>query len=344
MAPLYPMPIVIKKKRKSDMIARTRRSLAAAPTPMAGLALGIASLGWCWENAGQFDGRLQLLGAAIAAALLLILTGKFLLHPRLLWQDLAHPVVGSVVPTYAMATMVVSKAIGMLNPGLGQGIWLFAVALHLIFLATFVWHRVKEFEIHHMVPSWFAPPVGIIVADVAYPGGPFAGLAEGLLWFGLLCYGLMLPLMIYRLIFSHEVPDAAKPTIAILAAPASLSLAGYLTVSEEPSLLLVAVLLGIAVLMTGIIYLAFVKLLRLPFSPGFAAFTFPLVIGATALFKVGHLLSQWPQAAHYAAQVNQLAYLELAVATLIVGYVALRYLMFFLPLGQTRMLSEPVRR
>jgi tellurite resistance protein TehA-like permease len=36
------------------------------------------------------------------------------------------------------------------------------------------------------------------------------------------------------------------------------------------------VLLGIAVLMTGIIYLAFIKLLRLPFSPGYAAFTFPL--------------------------------------------------------------------
>ena len=49
------MPIVI-IKRVFAMIARTRRSLAAAPTPMAGLALGIASLGWCWENAGQFDG------------------------------------------------------------------------------------------------------------------------------------------------------------------------------------------------------------------------------------------------------------------------------------------------
>ncbi|MEG0010113.1 MAG: TDT family transporter [Aeromonas sp.] len=326
------------------MIASTRRSLGNAPTPMAGLALGIASLGWCWENAGQFDGRLQLLGAAIAAVLLLILTCKFVVHPRLLWQDLAHPVVGSVVPTYAMATMVVSKAIGLLAPTLGQGLWLFAVGLHLVFLATFVWHRAKEFEIHHMVPSWFVPPVGIIVADIAYPGGPFAELANVLLWFGLICYGLMLPLMLYRLIFSHEVPDAAKPTIAILAAPASLSLAGYLTVTAEPSLLLVAVLLGIAVLMTGIIYLSLLKLLRLPFSPGFAAFTFPLVIGSTALFKVSHLLSQWPEAAHYVAQINQLAYLELGVATLIVGYVALRYLMFFLPLGQSGALSQPVHR
>ncbi|MFQ2645716.1 TDT family transporter [Aeromonas caviae] len=326
------------------MIARTRRSLAAAPTPMAGLALGIASLGWCWENAGQFDGRLQLLGAAIAAVLLLVLTVKFLIHPRLLWQDLAHPVVGSVVPTYAMGTMVVSKAVGLLAPTLGQGLWLFAVIIHLVFLATFVWHRARAFEIHHMVPSWFVPPVGIIVADVAYPGGPFASLATGLLWFGMACYGLMLPLMLYRLIFSHEVPDAAKPTIAILAAPASLSLAGYLTVSQDPSLLLVAVLLGIAVLMTGIIYLAFIKLLRLPFSPGYAAFTFPLVIGATALFKVSHLLSQWPQAARYAEQLHQLAYLELGVATLVVGYVAQRYLMFFLPAVQNDLPGQPARR
>ncbi|MNT40977.1 hypothetical protein D3C72_1773230 [compost metagenome] len=68
------------------------------------------------------------------------------------------------------------------------------------------------------------------------------------------------------------------------------------------------------------------------------------MIGATALFKVGQLLSQWPEAAHYAAQINQLAYLELGAATLIVGYVALRYLMFFLPLGQGGMLEQPLRR
>ncbi len=68
--------------------------------------------------------------------------------------------VGSVVPTYAMGTMVVSKAVGMLDAGLGEGLWLFAVLLHLAFLATFVWHRAKQFEIHHMVPSWFVPPVG----------------------------------------------------------------------------------------------------------------------------------------------------------------------------------------
>ncbi|MBR9858526.1 MAG: TDT family transporter [Gammaproteobacteria bacterium] len=295
---------------------------------MAGLALGIASLGWCWENTGLFTGGAQVLGAGIAAVLLLILVAKFVLHPRLLLEDLAHPVVGSVVPTFAMATMVVSTAVG---GHVGTGLWLLAVALHLVFLVTFVWHRFKDFQLHHMVPSWFVPPVGIIVAAVASPGGAMAPLAQGLLWFGMSCYALMLPMMLYRLIFCAEVPDAAKPTIAILAAPASLSLAGYLTVSSMPAPLLVAVLLGIAVLMTALIYLALIKLLRLPFSPGYAAFTFPLVISATALYKVAALAQQWGLDESTQEQLRLLAGGELVVATLVVAYVALRFMLHFGP-------------
>lgn len=310
------------------MLNTTRNRFANVPTPMAGLALGIASLGWAWENVGLFSGGAQTLGAIIASALLLILTGKFVLHPHLLAQDLAHPVVGSVVPTFAMATMVVSNAVG---GHVGAGLWLCAVALHLVFLVTFIWHRLKDFKLHHMVPSWFVPPIGIIVADVASPGS-FDPLAQVLLWFGIACYAVMLPMMLYRLIFCAEVPDAAKPTIAIMAAPASLSLAGYLTVTTEPAPVLVAILLGIAVLMTALIYLAFIKLLRLPFSPGYAAFTFPLVIGATALFKVATLAEALGLDT---ATVNQLRWMaegELVIATLVVSYVALRFAQYFNPL------------
>ncbi|KLV01615.1 C4-dicarboxylate ABC transporter [Photobacterium aquae] len=315
------------------MIKATKKKVLGAPTPMAGLALGIASLGWCWENGAELHGYGQIGGAAIASVLLLVLLAKFLFHPKALWNDLSHPVVGSVVPTFAMATMVVSKALGMYFPLAGQVLWLVAVVLHLGFLTLFTIHRVREFELHHMVPSWFVPPIGIIVADVAFPGGVFRPLAEGLLMFGMAVYAVMLPVMIYRLIFSHEIPDAAKPTIAILAAPASLSLAGYLTVSQVPSPVVIGLLGGIAVLMTFIIYVAFFRLLRLEFSPGYAAFTFPMVIGATALFKTAAWMASQGYAQHYVGQVAALAQFELVVATLVVGYVALRYLAFYRPIS-----------
>ncbi|GHB11951.1 TDT family transporter [Salinicola rhizosphaerae] len=306
--------------------------LQNAPTPMAGLALGISSLGWCWESFAPLGGVAQVTGAIIGGALLLILIAKFVLHPRLLWADLAHPVVGSVVPTFAMASMVVSKAVAQwLSLELGVALWLAAVVLHLAFLATFIVHRVRQFELRHMVPAWFVPPVGVIVADVAFPGvAALHPLATGLLYFGMGLYAILLPIMVYRLIFADEIPDPAKPTIAIMAAPASLSLAGYLTVVAEPSALVVALLGGIAVLMTLVIYLAFVKLLRLPYSPGYAAFTFPMVIGATALAKTAGWMQAQEFHAHDVALVHGLATLEVLIATAIVGYVAARYVGFYL--------------
>ncbi|EEX38775.1 TDT family transporter [Vibrio furnissii] len=314
------------------MIRTAKNKVMGAPTPMAGLALGIASLGWCWENAADLHGVGQWTGAALASVLLLVLTVKFLCHGHLLRQDLAHPVVGSVVPTYAMATMVVSHSVGQFFPITGDALWLMAVVLHVIFLASFVYHRAKAFELHHMVPSWFVPPVGIIVADVAFSGNPaLAPIAHGALLFGMLAYAVMLPVMIYRFMFTQEVPDAAKPTMAILAAPASLSMAGYLTVTATPSPVVIALLFGIAVLMTAIIYLAFTRLLRLPFSPGYAAFTFPMVIGATALFKMAHWMDSIGMAAQDVHQVHALAMVELLVATVVVSYVALRYVMYYQP-------------
>ncbi|ENY3836006.1 TDT family transporter [Vibrio vulnificus] len=308
------------------MIQRTKAKVMGAPTPMAGLALGIASLGWSWENLATLNGYGQWISAAIASGLLVILAIKFLFHRHLLQQDLAHPVVGSVVPTFAMGTMVVSNSLGHFFPVAGDVLWLVAVVLHIVFLVSFLYHRAQNFELHHMVPSWFVPPVGIIVADVSFSGNAaLAPIAHGALVFGMVAYAVMLPLMIYRFMFTHEVPDAAKPTMAIMAAPASLSLAGYLTVTAQPSPVIIALLFGIAVLMTAIIYLAFVKLLRLPFSPGYAAFTFPMVIGATALFKMANWMQQAGLSSHYVEQVRMLAGVELLVATVVVGYVAVQY-------------------
>lgn len=314
------------------MIQAAKAKVMGVPTPIAGLALGIASLGWSWENAANLHGLGQWLGAAIASVLLLMLALKFLLHNHTLREDLAHPVVGSVVPTFAMAGMVVSHSVGQFFPAAGDGLWLFAVLLHVIFLVSFIYHRAKAFELHHMVPSWFIPPVGIVVADVSFSGNPALDfVAQGALMFGMLAYAVMLPMMIYRFIFTHEISDAAKPTLAILAAPASLSLAGYLTVASGPSPVVIAVLFGIALLMTAIIYLAFTQLLRLPFSPGYAAFTFPMVIGATALFKMVHWMETLAIAPHYIEQVYALATFELIIASLVVSYVALRYMLFYLP-------------
>lgn len=306
------------------------QNIRGLPTPLAGLALGIASLGWSMENALPLYGYGQSIGAAIALVMILSLLGRFTLHPDTIWQDMKHPVIGSILPTFAMATMVISKAIGNDHASLGAIIWLCAIAVHLVALAGFIYHRSKDFLLNHLVPSWFIPPIGLIVADVTCPNPEYYGIAMVLLVIGMACYAIMLPWVIYRLMFVAEIPDAAKPTIAIMAAPASLSLAGYLTVVETPSPFICAVLLGIALLMTLVVYFAFFKLLRLPFTPGFAAFTFPLVIGATALYKLSDATKIYDVTFAMSEQLRVMAHVELVIATIIVAYVSVCYLRFWL--------------
>ncbi len=306
------------------------RETERIPTPAAALGLALASLGWILESAFPLGGFGQALGAFFAAPLLLAVAIKFLLHPALVRKELTHPVLGSVMPTLCMGFMVASKAIGLASPLAGQALWILAVAAHCGILCGFARRHLRHFELARMLPSWFIPPVGIITAALTCPGGAFTLFAQALLAFGMASFGLLLPLMLYRLIVHAELADAVKPTLAILAAPASLSLAGYLSIAPDPSLLLCMVLLGLALLLTTTVYLSLPRLLRLPFSPAFASFTFPLVIGATALYKASALFARSPVAAEYAEALRWLASIELLIAALVVGCVCILYARAFL--------------
>ncbi|MDP5206352.1 TDT family transporter [Alishewanella sp. SMS8] len=293
----------------------------AIPTPLAALALGIASLGWCWDKALQLQGALQTAAALFALVCLSLLLFKFIRQPALLREDLANPILGAVLPASAMALMVIATA---LPSSLGRWLWSIAVVLHLWLLVAFIWHRVGTLQFNQLLPGWFVPPIGIVTAVVTCPAAVSENVIQGIFWFGLLCYAVLLPLVIIRLLFAGSVPLAARPSLAVLAAPASLCLTGYLSLTSPAQPMIVLSLLILALVMTSIIYAAMLYLLRLPFSPGFAAFTFPLVIGATALFKASEQFALWQQP-ESAALLQQLAYLELVIATLVTLYVSFRF-------------------
>ena len=124
------------------------------------------------------------------------------------------------------------------------------------------------------------------------------------------------------------VADSAKPLFCIYTAPMSLCLAGYLTTAAQPSLAFAAVLAAAAQVLYVIVLTQLPKLLRLPFYPSYAAFTFPFVITAIALQKFLALLS----AAGFAAPaaLSWLLAAETVVACIMVGYALARYLIFLL--------------
>jgi len=306
---------------------------AGVPTSIAGLALAIASLGWCWEGSVHFGGQLQMLGALLASPLLLLLLLATLFNPQRLTKDLSHHISGSALPTFCMALMMIANAINEIAPLFSLWLWFVSIALHLLFLLFFCYYRLQAFTFEHLLPSWFIPPVGIVVASISLPesGGGAELIAHALLLFGLAAYVILLPAVLYRYFMLPAFTDSEKPTTALFAAPASLILAGYLTICEQPNMLFVGLLAILAVTMTLFVYFSFNKLLRLPFSPGYSAFTFPLVIGATAMFKMQQYLLGSGASLWLSELVGIIAYGELVIATLMIAYVCLRYIAHFNP-------------
>ena len=304
--------------------------LIKIPTPLAGLALAIASLGLCWDSAVDLNGSFQVSGALLSSLIMIPLFFKFLFNPSLLKQELAHPVVGGIIPTGAMAIMVIANAIAVFSFQIGQIVSWFAIIFHLVCFIAFIFYRSKNFTIKQVLPSWFIPPIGLVMAVVTHPGGLPHLISNLLLLLGFISYAVLLPAVLYSLIFSGELKAPLKPLIAILAAPASILLLAYLTASTTPSTIAVGALLTIAIMMTFYIYFALIGLLRLPFSPAYSSFTFPLVVSAIALIKTSHYILKQGVDNEWYMLITQLANIELIIASTMVCYVIFRFIKSFL--------------
>ncbi|KKL88518.1 hypothetical protein LCGC14_1923890 [marine sediment metagenome] len=301
-----------------------RESFAKIPAPLAGLGLGVSCLGIVILNFNILFGNIL---GVIAAIVLSIYLLKIILNVSAFKNDLNHPVFSSIVPTFSMGIMIMSNYLGQIIYEAGRIVWIVAVILHGLLLINFLRNILKEFDFLNILPSYFIPPVGIVVACVSGGMFNFSILSETLFYFGFISYFITLTFIIIRL-QRGNIPSQNKPTLAILAAPASLCLAGYLSLNSVPNPVFISILVPLSIIMTIIVYAMFIKLLRIPFNPGYSAYTFPVAISAAAMVKFTGYLKNLGNA--WASNVEVFAIIEVYIAILIVFYVGIRYLYFYI--------------
>ncbi len=299
--------------------------LEKLPVAVAGLALGTAGLGNVMGT--EIHGALRLFCATIAGIFLILILVKKFTYPKQLWKDISHPVAGSFIPAFDMCLMVIADLLTNYSLALGQTLWYIAIVLHIAFATSFFYHRFRDFNLNHMLPSWFVPPVGIVVACVTGSHMHAQELTHVIFYIGFAIYAIMLPPMFYRLIFGERISEAQLPAFAIMGAPASLCLAGYLTTFPQPNPEIVGILLALSLMMTSLVYISMVRInhFRIRFMPIYASFTFPLAIGATAMLKYSNFVGRNTDSGQF---WHTIGFTEMCVAIVVISWVLIRMIHF----------------
>jgi tellurite resistance protein TehA-like permease len=307
-----------------------KKFISNIPAPITGLGLGLASLGTVMTMFFPTAGTILKYMACMVALIYFL---KVLLHPKAFLNDLKHPVFSSIVPTFSMTLMILSTFIAQWSKQIGEYIWLIAIVLHALLFINFITLVLKDKKFSNIIPSYFIPPVGIAVACVSGKMFNYPQLCQAILYFGLGSYLITLILVMIR-IFKEEIPKPKQTTIAIMAAPASLCLASYLTISNNPSPTLLYILVPLSIVMTLYVYFKIPNLLKIPFNPGYSALTFPLVISAIAMLKFATYLANSSNS--WAPYVKQFGVIELGIAIAMVMYVTLRNVHFLTIMNKSK--------
>ncbi|GEA52997.1 tellurium resistance protein [Vibrio inusitatus NBRC 102082] len=299
------------------------------PPSQAALALGLIGLGQAWalyipDVGNVIRPYLALMGTLILIPVLL----KYSLNPRLFLADIKHPLSGSLMAPMSMALLVLCDYLATEIPHIASILWLISLGLHITMMVLFFGFQFANFKMVNVVPSWFLYPVGVISSTLAGSELGHKVFSQNMAMLCIGIYFLMLPLVLYRLVFFGKLPRRARPTLAIMAAPINLTLAAYLVNFPDPDPILTGALAGIAITMTLLIYLCYINLLRLKFQPSIAAVTFPSVISAIAMSR----LTTWFELAHEDWYwLHKFGMFELTIATLLVLWVSAGYVAMYWP-------------
>ncbi len=265
----------------------------------------------------------------VATIVLLLYFVKIAKYPKVCKKEYETVVPCSLYAAVTMILMILGSYYFDYIPALGKGIWAAAVAIHAVHILIFTYRNViKNRDVNTFVPSWFVTYNGIMVSCVVGGAMNAAGVLKYIVYYGIIIYFIIIPVMIWRLI-NVEVKAPVYHTMAVLLAPCSLCVVSYLNVIQNPNPILLSVLYVCVLASLGFIVWKLPKFFAFSFTPGFAGLTFPMAIGIVASTKMAGYLNGIGNE-KLAGIVTQLSGFQVYLTTMIVGFVLLNFVIMAL--------------
>ncbi|PGT99574.1 hypothetical protein COD21_31255 [Bacillus cereus] len=298
------------------------KKLQHIPIPISGLILALFSIAKL-QLSFHINGLayvMMTLGYIFLAGLLC----KIFFTPKQVVNDLKNPIIAAVSPTFTMAIMVLCS-IFMVKSTIWEIVWVIAASIHFALMIYFTYRFVLKSKVtmSHIYPSWFIMYIGMAIMPLT-AGSLASSITTVVFWASIIFYIILLPLVLIRIFIMKNLEIPTQPLTTVLCAPGSLSLAAYLAHFNTKSMSLIWILLILSQILYVIVLWQLPKLLNLPFYPSYAAFTFPLVICATAFTNTLKYLG------YNGMLVHTISIIETIIASIMVIYVAIRYSIFLI--------------
>ncbi len=305
--------------RTKERISRLER----LPVAILPCFVGVASLGNIYYGFGhEIIRELSIIGAATVLVLYIV---KIIRFPITVKAEYDQVIPASMYPGFTMIITIIGSYLLIYDYTIGKTLWVVGVAGHILHILIFTYKNViKTRVMDTFVPTWFVTYVGILNAAVIGKDMNADAFLTGLIYYGMIGYAIIMPLLIYRFI-KYELKISMYHSIPVILAPCSLTVGGYLTIVEEPKYWLV-VALYICMLMSLIVVVRMLpRFFAYEFHPGFAGLTFPMAAATVASVKMEGFLLENGHMELYNI-VENIASIQLYLTTMIIGFVALNFL------------------
>lgn len=311
----------MKQERQGRKMKSIRTFLNQIPYPITGVMLSFAVLG---NLLGVLiHPAVKTLCGWVAAIILIVIALKIILTRETLTETMKTLPTASVMATLPMGIMVLSTYLLQFNYGVAYEMWLFGFVANVGIILYFIVIHLRPIKAERIFASYFVTFVGIVATSVTAKPYGMEVLGHGAFWFGLIAYVLWLPMVVNRYVKLPDVKEPLKPFVVIFAAPANLLVVGYNTLQLQWSPLFIYGLWVLGLMTTLYAWMQMVKQRNLPFYPSYAAYTFPLVIGAVATNTMAKRFANYEL---FTTIVTLLVYVQTIVAVAAVLYVSFMYI------------------
>jgi tellurite resistance protein len=262
--------------------AATERSSLLLRANLLGIPFGLAGLAQCWTAArAVLDSPQWTVDpwwalAAIAWVVVLAALLRNLTAQHRLAAEVRDAVFGPFMALGVIFPMMFGVALAPHAPTLGKAVYFVGLALT---VATGCWMSawwiVETLNLAQWHPGYFLPTVagGLIAANGAATLG-FTTIAHLMFGYGLVCWLVLGSIVLGRLFLGPPLPTPLLPTLAIEVAPPAVAGGAWLAINGDQRDLLLTAITGYGVLMVGVQIVLVSQFRRVPFGPGWWAFTF----------------------------------------------------------------------